>query len=437
MKITIIAIGTRGDVQPYVALGLGLQGAGHRVRLAACANFKEFVSDRGLDFFPIRCDPREWLESDAGRDWLKSSRNPIKFIRGLTHLMQPSMERSLADSWTASQGADAIIYSLLAIGGYHIAEKLRVPSFAALIHPARRTRAFPSIAIHEKFSLGGYFNLLTHVAAEQLFWHPFRRLINKWRGQTLGLPPAHFFGPWGQMVKQKSPYLFGYSPSVVPKPRDWGEWLHVTGYWFLERPSDWEPAEDLLNFLDSGPPPVYVGFGSTVESDPEVLTDVVPKSLLISGCRGILLDESTGLGGVDLPDSVFTVDSIPHDWLFPRMAAVVHHGGAGTTASGFRAGIPNIVIASQAEMYFWGRRVAALRVGPESLLRRELSAERLATAISLATGDPGIRERAAALGKRIRAEDGVANAVKAFQERLLLLMAYCPSDHCFEYSFKI
>lgn len=418
MNITIIAVGTLGDVQPYVALGLGLQEAGHKVQIAACANFKAFVRNRGLDFYSIRCNPREWLESDEGRDWLKSSRNPIKFVRGLTRIMQPSMERSLADSWAACQGADAIIYSLLAIGGFHIAEKLRVPSFAALLHPVRRTRAFPNITIPDKFRLGGAFNILTHIFAEQLFWQPFRGLINEWRQQTLGLPPSSFFGPWGRMKKRKYPYLFGYSPSVVPKPPDWGEWLHVTGYWFLDSPSDLQPQQDLVNFLDSGSAPVYIGFGSTVESDPKAFTEMVLRALSISGHRGILLNGSTGLGKLDLPDSVFGLESIPHDWLFPKMAAVVHHGGAGTTAAGLRAGIPNIVISSQAEMHFWGRRVAALGVGPNPLLRRKLSAECLANAIRVATGDPVIRERAAALGQRIRAEDGVVNAVKAFHKHL-------------------
>ncbi|MBI2486418.1 MAG: glycosyltransferase family 1 protein [Deltaproteobacteria bacterium] len=418
MNITIIAVGTHGDVQPCVALGLGLQAAGHKVRIAACANFEAFVCNRGLSFFSIGCDPREWLVSDEGRDWLKSSRNPIQFIRGLTRLMQPSMERSLADSWTACQGAEAIIYSLLAISGYHIAEKLRVPSFIALLHPVWDTRAFPNFLLPEKLRLGGTVNLLTHIVAEQLFWQPFRGLINEWREQTLGLPPAPFFGPWGRMKKQRFPSLFGYSQFVMPKPPDWGDWLHVTGYWFLDRPAEWKPPADLVDFLAAGPPPVYIGFGSVTDSNPEALTEMVLKAFAITGKRGILLTGWAGLRKADLPKDVFGLESIPHDWLFPQMAAVVHHGGAGTTAAGLSAGIPNIVIASQAEMYFWGRRVAALGAGPQPILRKELSAERLANAISIATRDTGIKTRAAALGQRIRAENGVANAVRAFHKHI-------------------
>ena len=418
MNITIIAVGSRGDVQPYVALGLGLQAAGHRIRIAACTNFETFVRSRGLDFFSMEGNPREMLESDEGRAWLKSSRNPIRFIKGLTRMMQPFVERSLADSWAACQGADAIIYSLLALAGYHIAEKLGLPSFAALLQPLSRTRAFPNIAIPDKVRLGGTFNLLTHIFAEQLFWQPFRQPINKWRQQTLGLPPASFFAPYGRMNRQKYPFLYGYSPSVVPKPSDWRDWLHVTGYWFLDRPADWQPPAPLVDFLAAGPPPVYIGFGSTTESDPEALTTMVLKALATAGQRGVLLTGWAGLRNADLPEDVFELESVPHGWLFPQMAAVVHHGGAGTTATGLCAGVPSIVIPSQAEMYFWGQRVTDLGVGPQPIPRKQLSVERLAAAIMTAVSDKEMQRRAAALGELIRAENGVARAVEAIHRHL-------------------
>ena len=418
MNITIIAIGSLGDVQPYLALGLGLQAAGHKVRFAACANFEAFVRSRGLEFFPVRCDPRKWLESEQGIDWLRSGSDPIKFICGLTRLMKPTMEESLEDSWTACQGADAIIYSLLAIGGYHIAEKLSVPSFIAALQPIRRTSAFPNVVLPEKFNFLGTVNILTHILAEQLFWQPFRGMVNEWRRNTLSLPPASFFGPWGNMAKQKYPYLFAYSQHIMPKPPDWGDWVHVTGYWFLGRPADWQPPKDLVDFLSNGPRPVYIGFGSTTESDPEGLTETILKAIKLSGKRGILLSGWAGLSKDKMPDNVFALDAIPHDWLFPQMAAVVHHGGAGTTAAGLRAGVPNVVIASQAEMYFWGRRVAALGVGPYPILRRELTAECLADAIRITTTDTTMKQRAAELGQRIRSEDGVANAVRAFHQHV-------------------
>lgn len=418
MNITMIAVGSLGDVQPYLALGLGLKAAGHDVRFAACANFDTLVSSRGLEFFPIRCDPREWLESDEGHDWLKSGSDPVKFIRGLTRLIKPSMERSLEDSWVGCQGADAIIYSLLAISGYHIAEKLRIPSFIAPLQPVRRTSAFPNVVLSEKYNFLGAVNILTHIAAEQFFWQPFRGMVNEWRRKSLGLPPASFFGPWGSMAKQEYPYLFGYSRFVMPKPADWGDWVHVTGYWFLDRPSDWKPPADLVEFLAKGPPPVYIGFGSTTESDPEGLTETVLKAIDLSGKRGVLLSGWAGLSKDKLPKDVFLLESIPHDWLFPQMAAVVHHGGAGTTSAGLRAGIPTVAIPSQAEMYFWGRRVESLGVGPYPILRKELSAERLADAIHIAASDTGMKKRAAELGQRIRSEGGVVNAVRAFHQHV-------------------
>ena len=208
--------------------------------------------------------------------------------------------------------------------------------------------------------------------------------------------------------------LYGWSPSVLPQPPDWGRWLHVTGYWFLERLGEWKPPRELADFLDSGPPPVYVGFGSMNKTDPEQLTDIVLRALERTDRRGVLV---TGWGGISnsaSPDTVFAVEEVPHDWLFERVEAAVHHGGAGTTAASLRAGIPTIVVPFFADQPFWGRRVAELGVGPEPIPRRSLTVERLTSAIRQATSDRDMKSRAAALGQRIRAETGIERAVEAF-----------------------
>jgi UDP:flavonoid glycosyltransferase YjiC (YdhE family) len=206
--------------------------------------------------------------------------------------------------------------------------------------------------------------------------------------------------------------LYGFSTHVVPRPTDWDESVHVTGYWFLEGSADWHPPDELAAFLTSGPPPVYVGFGSMGALESGDTAGIVLEALRLAGQRGVVL---TGAGeGIrhKTPDNILAVGTVPHDWLFPRVAAVVHHGGAGTTAAGLRAGVPSVLVPVFADQPFWGRRVADLGVGPEPIPHCRLAAERLARAIGLAVSDEPMRRRAAELGRAIRAEDGVSRAVR-------------------------
>jgi UDP:flavonoid glycosyltransferase YjiC (YdhE family) len=207
------------------------------------------------------------------------------------------------------------------------------------------------------------------------------------------------------------PVLYGFSPSVLPPPPDWSSEVHVTGYWFLDPPEDWTPPSRLVAFLEAGPPPLYIGFGSMGSRDPQKTSQLVLEALAPAKQRAVILSGWGGLETADLPAHAIAVDSVPFSWLFPRCAAVVHHGGAGTTAAGLRAGVPSVVIPFFGDQPFWGRHVAELGVGPAPIPRRKLTAERLARTIEIAVGDAGMRRRAAELGTAIRAEDGVAQAV--------------------------
>ena len=234
------------------------------------------------------------------------------------------------------------------------------------------------------------------------------------RRDVLDLPPL----PWSLYATldiSPEPILYGYSRHVVPIPPDWGPWLHVTGYWFGARDPAYQPPAELAAFLAAGPPPVYIGFGSMVDMETAAVTRVVLEALQITGQRGVVSGGWSDLGAGSLPESVLRVGAVPHDWLFPRMAAVVHHGGAGTTAAGLRAGVPSVLVPFFADQPFWGRRVAVLGVGPKPIPRKQLTAERLAAAIREATGDTVMRQRAVDLGARIRSEDGVAAAVEVIE----------------------
>jgi UDP:flavonoid glycosyltransferase YjiC (YdhE family) len=417
MRITIVTAGSRGDVQPYVALALGFARAGHGVRVATHENFRAFVTARGLDFAPIGGDPQAILRGAAADAWLASgrNRNMLRFVREMGRVAPALVEEMLADFWRACQDADAVIFSVVALASWQVAERLRVPSAGAFLQPFTRTRDFPAIGLPPALRLGGAFNWATHLVAEQLLWQPVRRRVNAWRGATLGLSSLPVAGPLRTMARHRTPVLYGYSPSVVPRPADWPEWVHVTGYWFLDVEPGWRPPPALEAFLADGPPPVYVGFGSMTPRNAARLTGIALEALERAGQRGVLLKGWGSLGEGDLPAWAHAVADVPHAWLFPRTAAVVHHGGAGTTGAGLRAGVPSILTPLGFDQPFWGARVAALGVGPAPISRRSLTAEQLAAAITAAVGDEGMRERAARLGAQIRAEDGVGCAVDRFE----------------------
>jgi sterol 3beta-glucosyltransferase len=416
MRIAIIAIGSRGDVQPYIALGQGLRKAGHTVRLATNKDFEDLVKAHGLEFWLIRGNSQEILESSESREVLEQG----NFIAKLRHIQKAGLRLIsawLEDGLAASQGTDLLIAgSIGMIAGIPAAEKYHLPLLQAHVFPVTPTRAFPSVIIPPTLpKLGGAFNLLVSRLALQLTWLGARPMLNRARKKVLDLPPASFAEPYFSRRTNDLPTLYGFSPAVIPAPADWSAADHVTGYWFLDPPADWTPPPDLLNFLQAGSPPVYIGFGSMGSRDPAETTDLVLQALAQTGQRAILLSGWGGLQKTDLPASVFMIDSIPHAWLFAHVAAVVHHGGAGTTAAGLRAGVPSILIPFLGDQPFWGQRVHDLGVGPAPIPRSKLTVDRLAQAIEDAVTNTAMRQRAAELGSKIRAEDGIANAVAIIQ----------------------
>jgi sterol 3beta-glucosyltransferase len=415
-RIVILTAGTRGDVQPFLALGLGLKEAGFQVSVAAFSNFEEFITSQGLDFRPINVNIREIAENETGYRVIESSPKPLRNLIELICLIKPIFGQIQCGFWDASQGADVIIGTLPLLG-YDIAENLQVPYFEASIFP-RLTKAFPEPFWPFHVRLGRGYNLLTHLVMEQVRWQPFRRQINRWRQQTLQLLPYPFLGPFSQQRKRRVLVLYGFSPTVVPKPADWGDWVHITGYWFLKLPQGWQPPQKLVDFLESGPPPVYVGFGSMNNRNSNEMTDLLIKALALSGKRGILATGWGGLSKADLPNGVLMIESVPHDWLFPRMAAVVCHAGAGTIAAGLRAGVPLISVPVFGDQPFWARRAYKLGVGLRPVPRVKLTSERLAATICTTVNDESIRSRAAGIRQQILAENGVRNAVTVILSHL-------------------
>jgi sterol 3beta-glucosyltransferase len=413
MRIAIHTLGTRGDVQPYVALALGLKAAGHEVSLAAPSQLTALAVENGIDFAPLPGEFLDLLTTPEGKAALsKGGQGFGGGFRLLKHF-RPLMLRLFDTEWAASESfaPELIVYHPKALAAPHIAQKLGCPAILASPLPGfTPTAAFPTPML--PFATLGPLNRISHGAMIGASGVLFGRTMAKWRVSALGLPARS-----GLSARRGVPTLYAYSPTVVPVPADWGPDVLVTGYWFLDDRTGWSPPPALAAFLAAGPPPVYLGFGSMPAVDPAGLTAMVVDALVQSGQRGVVATGWGGLAATSVPANVHVIEGAPHDKLFPLMSAVVHHGGAGTTAAGLRAGKPTVICPFFGDQPFWGRRIALLGAGPQPIPRSELGAERLAAAIREAVESPAPRTRAEAIGQAIRSEDGVGNAVR-FIERV-------------------
>jgi UDP:flavonoid glycosyltransferase YjiC (YdhE family) len=416
MKIVISAVGSRGDIQPYIALGLGLKLAGHDVRLSAPAIFHELTAQYGLQHLPLSINPRQIVEHPSMQAASRSG-NVFLLIRSMFREGVPLIRTYLEEVYANCQECDAVILTAIPYGAYDAAEKMRIPFLQAGLGPVYPTAAFPMMGMNLPNIKIGFINRITYQLLDQAFWQFFRPIQNKWRKEKLDLPPFPLGGP-SQRIRQTAPTVLGYSPSVVPPPADWPSTVHATGYWFLDEPPGWNPPADLVEFLGAGPAPIYIGFGSMPDRSARQMTQLILDALRLSGQRCVLLRGWSGLGRDQLPGTVFPVDSIPHAWLLQRMAAVVHHGGAGTTAAGLRSGKPSILAPYVADQVYWAKLVEKLGVGPTPVSYHSLSAEKLAGKIHEAVTNEEMRGRAAILGRRIEAEKGITNAVECIGDYL-------------------
>ncbi len=416
MRVCILTLGSRGDVQPYVALARGLDAAGHRIAVCAAPAFRPLVESHGVEFASFDTgDPQAMLRSPEGQAAIRTARNPFALFRALCRLLEPVLEKGYAEACRSTEGADAV---LAAPGALPIAQALHerrdIPFAGAFLQPNHPTREFGSWLFPELPSWLPFLGGLRR-ASYRVTWHVLYRLIraanDAARRRVLGLGPGP--NPFAAMLRERWPTLYGLSGAVVPRPADWGPELALTGYWFLDRARSWTPPRELSDFLSSGPPPICVGFGSMPSADPEQTTELYTRALALAGRRGLLLTGWGGLTRARLPETVLALDSAPHDWLFPRVAAVVHHGGAGTTAAALRAGAPALVIPFIADQRFWGQRVNALGAGLGPMSRRQLAPEPLAAALRALVENPAYRARAVQVSEALAREDGVGRAIAA------------------------
>lgn len=408
MHITIFVYGTWGDIRPHVVLGRELQKAGHDVQVVGSPVYEEWVRARKLGFYPLTTDVNTFAKENAAI----MDEGIIKQLQIVRKELPQIFTQMGSEVLAATRDSDVLM--TVEFGIALVFDILKVNNLIPiLINPAplNPTRELASVVPPAPgwFPFPGWYNRLSYNLVERLQWMVLGGARNTLATKHLGLPKSKFKD--FQATLAVTPALTTVSKHLVQRPADWAEHFQVTGYLFDDDP-EWTPPQELSDFLAAGAAPVYVGFGSMPDSKPEATTRMILDAVQQTGQRAIILTGWAGLGAEDVPENVHILKYAPHSWLFPKMAAVVHHGGSGTTASGFRAGVPTIIVPHNADQPYWGRRAKQLGVGTDPIPRKKLTAEKLAAAIKEATTNATMQARAQELGKKIAAEDGVGEAVK-------------------------
>ena len=422
MKVLILTLGTRGDVQPFIALAQELQRRGHEAVLGAPARFAELVTGQGVTFARVDDGPLQVLDDQSAVSDVASGGMWAKLA--LMRRMPAMFTRVLDDCWQMAsagpgRGADLIVHNGQVMAGQHVAEKLSVPATLALPMPMYvPTAQFPWPGQQFPVWLPASVNRATYVGMQAPAMM-FGRTVDRWRSE-LGLPRRRGrHDPSRRPDGGPAPVLHAVGTAVVPRPADWPTSATVTGYWFADRMhADADPGLDEEVWAGDPQPLVFVGFGSMAGPDPLATTRVVVEALRVAGARGVL---ATGWGGLrEIPSEkhVFVAGEVAHETVFPQVAAVVHHGGAGTTAAAVRAGKPQVVCPFVGDQPFWGTRMRQLGVAPEPIAQRDLTVPGLAAAIRQAISDPAMADAACLLGEHVRAENGVATAVDLLEQQV-------------------
>ena len=374
------------------------------MKIVSHAEYRDWVEGHGIEFAPVEGNPAELMQLCIEHGMFTPS-----FLIEAFSKFREWLDGLLLSAWEACQGAHVLIESPSTMAGIHIAEAMKIPYFRAFTMPWTRTRRYPHAFAVPNCKLGGSYNYMTYTIFDRLFWEATAAQINRWRVQYLRLRSTN----WSKMRLRKVPFLYNFSPSVVPPPPDWGEWTTVTGYWFLDDSESsskmkWKPPGDLVDFIAKaraeGKKIVYIGFGSIVVEDSRALTQTLIDAVLNAGVRCIL---SRGWSDrlnseeleVSLPDDIFSIKSVPHDWLFPQIDVAVHHGGAGTTGASLRAGIVTVIKPFFGDQHFWATRVEDLGVGTRIT---QLTVEDLSRALKVATDNEHMASTAKTLGELIR-----------------------------------
>ncbi|MFE7312266.1 glycosyltransferase [Streptomyces sp. NPDC057555] len=414
MTVLILTTGTHGDIAPFIGLGRRLRESGFPVAIATYAAFAEQVRASGAEFRRLTGDPSRLGVAEQGRLKKPGPGDTLRAGRWLKNIAQHVEELSGDLVAAARQGADLLLCcGLTTFHGYHLAKALGIPSMGLALQPLHPTGDFPPPIGTP--SLGRRANR----ALGQLM---FTTGLTPWRSsprfcRELGVPALTTAQTLRQTARERWPVHYGFSPTVVRRPADWRPGIEVVGYWWPHEPPGWQPPQELVDFLDAGPEPVRVGLGSGGDPrDRAEISALLATALRKAGVRGIV---QSGWAGLEVTgDDILTLGDVPHRWLFPRTAAVVHHVGAGTTGAGLRAGVPAVTLPTFGDAPFWARRLVALGASPGYLPLNKAAPDQLARLIRAAVDRPGYRTRSRQLAATLAAEDGAGRTVATVQRLL-------------------
>lgn len=421
-RVAIAAIGTMGDVQPFVALSMALQKRGYSVILCTSSDFEEFVTAHGIEFHNLGTDIQAFIRQSQFDNAM--SKNLLLYAPKLLRDGQNILKVACRELWTAAQGADALVFHQTTNFAVDIAEALDVPAIMTAFQPINPTGEFPHFAyegpppdpLFNRISLDPLFNRLSYVIqAAQQSYYDFPR--DRMRAKLLGLRSRKRSGFSKNARGEAIPALHAYSPTISPRPGDWPDSITITGFWRLEDITGWEPEPEFQDFLAAGEKPIYLGFGSMPWGAARN-TEIILKALQIWGGRVVI---GRGWGGIrteELPPSVYSIGKVPHSKLFEHVKAVVHHGGAGTTHTGLYAGKPTFVVPQFFDQPYWGRRVFELGCGPQPVRLRKLTPGILATALDELATDKSYELAALDLREKLLLEDGTGLAVDVIEETI-------------------
>ena len=453
MSVVIQVVGSRGDVQPFIALGKVLKDKyGHRVRLATHPNFQDFVIDNGLEFFSIGGDPAALMafmvknpglmpgfDSLRAGEVGKRRKEVGEYLKGCWRScfetgdgLGPEATNDTVEDYTTHRSgepsylstpfvADCIIANPPSFAHVHCAEKMGIPLHVMFTMPYSPTQAFPHplANIQHSNAEASLTNYISYTLIDILTWQGLGDIINRFRQKSLGLEPISLMWAPQMFQRLRIPHTYCWSPALIEKPKDWGHHISISGFFFLDLASNYTPDPELKEFLDAGPPPVYIGFGSIVLDDPNAMTELLFEAVRKSGQRALVSKGWGGMGADEFakPDGVFMLGNVPHDWLFKQVSCVVHHGGAGTTAAGITAGKPTVIVPFFGDQAFWGTMVSKAGAGPEPIHNKELTSDNLAAAIKKCL-EPESQERAKDMASKIAEERGTEVGAQKFHQFL-------------------
>lgn len=412
MHITIFVYGTWGDIRPHVVLGMALQKAGHQVQVVASPGYEEWVRVRNLGFYPLTTDVNTFSKENASI----MDESFLRQIQIARKEMPAIFTQMGLECFEATRNSDVLL--TVEFGAALLFDVLKVNKLKTiLVNPAQLNPtgevAFAGVpSAPNWFPFPTWYNHTSYYFIRRLQWMLLGGARNKIATKDLKVPKSKF--KEFQAFLDNTPALTIVSKHLFERPSDWNENWQVTGYLFDDDPQ-WSPPQELTDFLAAGEAPVYIGFGSMPDSKPEATTRTIIEAVQKTGKRAVILKGWAGLGSGDLPENIHVLSYAPHSWLFPKMAAVIHHGGAGTTASAFRAGVPQTVVPHNADQPYWGRRVQAMGVGTNPIPRKKLNVKNLSHAIQTLTSNSTMRENARVLGEKIQQEDGLSEAMKWIQ----------------------